>query len=144
MSGMYFGVTALEGKIGATQRVTGRWNMNCLLTQLCELRPKTHAICAELFVAGNFVTKKKKISKMQIEMVFTRCFGIVHLSSHWDLTYVAFSSPCPFLSSFERVPVTPNCSLLVSLVTNDFQFFICRFLVLSKISLCFCFALTEV
>lgn len=60
MSGMYFGVTALEGKIGATQRVTGRWNMNCLLTQLCELRPKTHAICAELFVAGNFVTKKKK------------------------------------------------------------------------------------
>lgn len=116
--------------------------INCLLKQLCGLRPKTCAICAELLVAGNFVTKK--ISKVQIEMVFTGCFGIVHLSSHWDLTYVALSFPCPFLSSFERVPVTPNCSLLVSLVTNDFQFFICRFLVLNKTSLCFCAALTEV
>lgn len=46
------------------------------------------------------------------------------------------------LSSFEQV--LPNHSLLVSLVTNDFQFLIREFLVLNKITLCFCAALTKI
>lgn len=76
---MHFGVTAFEGKIGETQKSHACETLNVFYykTQFWRRRLKVGIPYVELFIAGNFVTKK--ISKMQIEVVFTGCFGLVHL-----------------------------------------------------------------
>lgn len=99
-------------------------------TQLfCGLRPKIGIPCVELFVAGDFVTRNQQNANRDDT---NRIPG--HRASfpavEFNLCSIIFLLPLLIF-----LWKTASHSLLVSLVTNDFQFFICGFLMWNKICL---------